>query len=146
MTSSAFWQTTPLADMSAEQWESLCDSCGRCCLHKLEDEDTGEVFYTEIACQLLDNNSRCSDYSNRLQRVPGCLSLSYNDIAQFHWLPATCAYRLLAEGKPLYDWHPLVSGSQSSVQQAGITVGGWAISEHDVAEEDFELHVIQWVD
>lgn len=142
-----FWQTTALADMSREQWESLCDGCGRCCLIKLEDEDDGEVYFTDVACRLLDPGScRCRDYSNRLKQVPDCVQLAPDNIAGIGWLPATCAYRLVREGRPLYSWHPLVSGRPESVHEAGISVRGRVISETGVSEEDLEERVIHWID
>ena len=143
MTSKPFWQKKSLSEMTVEEWESLCDGCGRCCLHKLEDENTGEVHYTAIACQLLNTDScQCSDYANRKARVEACLKLGIEDIPHFHWLPNTCAYRLLAEGKPLYDWHPLISGSGDSVHEAGISVHNFAIAEDLVPEEDWKDYII----
>lgn len=138
-----FWQSKSLKDMSREQWESVCDGCGLCCVQKLEDEDDGEVYYTKIACQLLDLHScQCSDYPNRKQRVPGCIQLTAEQVQQFCWLPASCAYRLLAEGKPLFDWHPLISGRADSVYEAGISLAGQLVSELDVDEDDWEDYII----
>lgn len=141
-----FWQTTPLEAMNLDQWESLCDGCGRCCLHKLECEDTGDVFYTDVACRNLNcEQGGCLDYPNRQTLVPECLVLKFDDVKEFHWLPATCAYRLLSEGKPLFDWHPLISNSAESVFQAGISVRGRAVKESCVDEDDLEEHIIHWV-
>ncbi|WP_422138595.1 YcgN family cysteine cluster protein [Endozoicomonas sp. ALC020] len=138
-----FWQTQSLEQMTPEEWESLCDGCGRCCLQKLEDEETGEVHNTSLACQLLDIHScRCSDYEHRKEKVPQCLKLTAGDIPHFHWLPDTCAYRLLAEGKSLFDWHPLISGNPNSVHLAGISVRAFAQSETSVPEEDWEDYII----
>ena len=133
--------------MTPGEWESLCDGCGKCCLHKLEDEDTGEVFYTDIACRYLDAHSgRCSDYGRRLQNVPACLDLTADNIARFHWLPTSCSYRLLSEGKPLPSWHPLITGSRLSVHQAGMSVRGRVVAELQVDEDDYEDHIVQWVE
>jgi len=130
-----FWKRKSLSEMSTEEWESLCDGCALCCMHKLEDEETGEVFYTDIACQLLDIQScRCSNYVERTRLVAECLRLSLDEPQAFHWLPNTCAYRLVADGKDLKPWHPLVSGSAESVHEAGISVRGHAVSENDVDE------------
>lgn len=138
-----WWATKTLEQMTPEEWESLCDRCGRCCLHKLEDEESGEVYYTSVACTLLDTNScQCRNYPNRQQIVPECTTLTTRDIAQFHWLVPTCAYRLISEGRPLFDWHPLVSGSSESVHQAGISVRGWALSENDIAGDDLRDYII----
>jgi uncharacterized cysteine cluster protein YcgN (CxxCxxCC family) len=141
---SRFWETTRLIDMDAAQWESLCDGCGKCCLHKLEDEDTGEVYVCNVACRLLDvETCQCRDYANRKQRVPDCTVLTLRRIEEFHWLPETCAYRLLAEGKPLFDWHPLISGDPSTVHSAGISVCGHVLSEEDAG--DLQQHITDWV-
>ena len=143
MTAKPFWETKTLAEMTAGEWESLCDRCGRCCLHKLEDEDTDAVYYTSVACKLLDTTScQCQDYPNRKDIVPECTVLTLKDVELFHWLPETCAYRLVSERKPLFDWHPLVSGSGASVHQAGISVQGWVHSENDIAEDDLEDYII----
>ena len=147
MAAQPFWETTTLAQMDQSQWESLCDGCGKCCLHKIEDEDTDELFYTRIACTLLDIDScRCQDYANRIKKVPECLRLKPEDVSEFHWLPKTCAYRLIAEGKKLEPWHPLISGDPNSVHRAGVSVRKWAISESEVSEEDWFDHVLEGVE
>lgn len=141
---SRFWEQTPLAEMDAAQWESLCDGCGKCCLHKLEDEDSGEVYVCDVACRLLDiERCRCSDYAARQRLVPACTVLTPERIAEFHWLPETCAYRLLAQGRPLFDWHPLISHDPQSVHAAGISVRGRVVSETEV--EDLQQHLTDWV-
>ena len=138
---SEFWKHKTLAEMSAAEWESLCDGCGKCCLHKLEDEDNGDLHYTNVACRLLDlNTARCRRYPDRQRWVPDCIQLSIDNIEQFGWLPSTCAYRLLAEGEDLPDWHPLVSGDRQSVHRAGVSIRGWTISEDDA--DDLEDHVL----
>jgi len=138
-----FWQEKKLAQMTAAEWESLCDGCARCCLHKLEDEDTGEIFFTKVACRLLDIQAcRCTQYAERCELVVGCLDLRA-EFTQFHWLPSTCAYRLLAEGKNLPDWHPLVSGNPRAVREAGVAVNAFAIAETaSLNPADF---VIEWL-
>jgi len=141
---SAFWENLSLAEMDAAQWESLCDGCGKCCLHKLEDEDSGEVYVCNVTCKLMDiETCRCQDYTNRKKRVPDCTVLTLERIAEFHWLPETCAYRLLAEGKSLFEWHPLVSGDVSTVHRAGISVRGRVVAEADV--DDLHQHITDWV-
>ena len=135
-----FWEL-PLADLSRPEWEALCDGCGKCCLHKLEDEVTGEVFPTNVACRLLDRrSSRCSDYRNRRAFVPDCIRLSRANIATMDWLPTTCAYRLRNEGKPLKDWHHLISGDPESVHSAGMSVRGWTVTEDEAG--DLEQHIV----
>jgi uncharacterized protein len=137
-----FWQTKTLAELSAAEWESLCDGCGKCCLHKLEDEDTGRVHLTVIACRLLDIEScRCSHYEDRLRHVPACVRIAPHTVNELT-LPSTCAYRLVAEGRPLESWHPLISGDPASVHAAGVSVQGWAVPEVEVPEEDFEDYII----
>lgn len=130
-----FWETKRLADMTRAEWESLCDGCALCCVQKLEDEETGDVFYTDVACRLLDIDAcRCTDYENRARRVASCLVLTPQKPEEFRWLPASCAYRRLAEGKPLPEWHPLITGDSDSVHAAGISVQGKVVSERDTGQ------------
>ncbi|WP_436639966.1 YcgN family cysteine cluster protein [Microbaculum sp. FT89] len=140
-----FWKTKPLAEMTSAEWESLCDGCARCCLMKLEDEDTGEIWYTNVACALLDSQAcRCTDYKNRAALMPDCVSLTPEELDRITWLPPTCAYRLVYEGKDLYWWHPLVSGDPETVHMAGISVRGRTVREQDVPEADLEDHIVDW--
>ena len=142
-----FWNTKSLEEMTPGEWESLCDGCGRCCLHKLEDIDSGLLFYTNVACRLLDENScRCTNYPERVSLVSDCMLLSPDRQEQFDWLPLSCAYRRLANGQDLEDWHPLVSGDPESVRRAGISVHGKTVSEEDVRTEELEEHIVTWIE
>lgn len=142
---SRFWENVPLHKMTRREWEALCDGCGKCCLNKLEDEDTGEVALTRVACRLLDDSTcRCAQYEIRHQFVPECIVLRPENLdSHAYWMPRTCAYRLLWEGKPLFDWHPLISGTEQSVHDAGVSVQGWTVPEFEIPEEDWEDHVIE---
>ncbi len=135
-TEPAFWETKSLAELAPEEWEALCDGCAQCCLIKLEDVDTGERHLTRIACRLLDiGRCRCKDYDRRHRIVPGCVPISPETVGAIDWLPATCAYRLRGEGKPLAWWHPLISGDPETVHQAGISIRSWALSESGIDED-----------
>jgi len=143
LTEPPFWETKPLAEMTSGQWEQLCDGCGRCCLNKLENENTGEIYHTDVACRLLDPDTcRCASYTDRKRFVPDCQILTHQNLKRYAWLPSTCAYRLLAEGDSLYWWHPLVSGDPETVHDAGISVRGRIVSERDT--DDLENHVVSW--
>jgi len=138
-----FWHEKTLTGMSVEEWESLCDGCARCCLEKLEDSETGEISYTNIGCGLLDSNAcRCTNYTERKRFMPDCEQLTPANIHFLKWMPSTCAYKLLAEGKDLPDWHPLVSGDPDSVHRAGFSVRGRAVAAEDAGE--FEDHIVVW--
>jgi uncharacterized cysteine cluster protein YcgN (CxxCxxCC family) len=141
-----FWRTKTLPEMSAREWESLCDGCGRCCLNKLEDEDTGRIYFTDVGCKLLDaEGCRCRDYENRQKLVPDCVRLTPENVTEINWLPPTCAYRLVATGRDLYRWHPLVSGDPDTVHAAGVSVRGRvAASEETVPDDELENHLVNW--
>jgi uncharacterized protein len=142
-----FWNTKTLREMTREEWESLCDGCGRCCLHKLEDIDTGVFYYTNVACRLLDTHScHCRKYEERKRIVADCLDLSQSGEDQFDWLPASCAYRRLHHDQPLSWWHPLVSGDRETVHTAGISVRGRTVEEQQVGHDQFEEHIIDWIE
>lgn len=145
MSDQPFWKRKPLADMNREEWESLCDGCGRCCLHKLEDIDTGLLFYTSVVCHLFDDEAcRCTRYPERSVLVPDCLVLEPGNLAHINFLPDTCAYRLLNEGHDLPDWHPLVSGDPATVHRSGVSVRGKVISEAYVHPDDLVNYVEEW--
>ncbi len=144
--SEPFWKTKSLHEMTLSEWEMLCDGCGRCCLLKLEDEDTGDIARTRVSCRLLDIGScRCGDYANRADKVPDCVKLTPDSVAGLTWLPKTCAYRLVSERRDLYWWHPLVSGSPETVHQAGISVRDIAIHEDRVAVENLPDYITGWI-
>lgn len=147
MAALAFWLGKKLDQMSQHEWEQLCDGCGKCCLHKLEDEDDGQVYYTNIACRYLsETDCRCRSYSERLQLVPDCIDLKPQDVAEFHWLPSTCSYRLIAEKKPLPQWHHLVCGDPQAIHRSGNSVQGKVIPEGQVDEDDYEECIVHWVE
>ncbi len=139
-----FWEL-PLNRLTKPEWEALCDGCGKCCLNKLEDEDTGDVVFTRIACRLLDNETcQCAQYDIRLQFVPECIVLSPANIGKTaYFMPASCAYRLRADGNPLPDWHYLISGDRNTVHEAGKSVQGWTLPEFEVPEDEWEDHLIE---
>lgn len=139
-----FWTTKALEDLDDAEWEALCDGCGRCCLNKLEDDDTGEIHLTRLACRLLDlGTCRCSDYVNRKKRVPECVKIDAAAVRTVKWLPPTCAYRLVAEGRPLAWWHPLVCGTTEAVHDAGISVRDFARSERGVKIDNYWKYIIE---
>jgi uncharacterized protein len=141
-----FWKTKTLAEMNKAEWESLCDGCGKCCLSKLEDEDTGEIHWTSVACRLFDAGAcACRDYANRTRKVHDCVALTPDNVGKISWLPKTCAYRLIHEGKELFDWHPLVSGNRQSVHEAGASVRGKVTAfEDDLSgPDDYLLHLMK---
>ena len=141
----AFWDEKTLEEMTVPEWEALCDGCGRCCLMKLEDEDSGEIFTSDVHCRLLDGEScKCSDYPNRLAKVPDCIKLNPENVRTISWIPVTCAYRRIAEGKGLAWWHPLISGDPETVAAVGVSVRGRTISEDKVKPGEWEDHVADW--
>jgi uncharacterized protein len=141
-----FWKTKTLEEMSNAEWESLCDGCARCCLEKLEDEDTAKIYFTHISCKLLDAGlCACKDYANRSDQVPDCVRLTPENVRTLNWLPPSCGYKLVAEGRDLYWWHPLISGDPNTVHEAGVSVRGRVQgTENDVADADLEDHIVQW--
>ena len=140
-----FWRNKPLESLSRDEWEALCDGCAKCCLYRLEDEDTREIYFTNVHCRLLDTESgRCTDYTRRSVRVPDCVTITPKELADPYWLPTTCAYRLIAEQRELPDWHPLVSGDPDSVVNAGQRVCDRTVCEDEA--DELENHLIDWVE
>lgn len=139
-----FWETKPMAELNQNEWEALCDGCGKCCLNKLEDEE-GTVALTRVSCRLLDGSTcLCSNYTNRHAHVPECIVMTPKTIEQhLYWLPRTCGYRLVYEGRPLFDWHPLISGNAESVHAAGVSMRNMTVSEDSVDEDDWEDYIIE---
>ncbi|VAW91069.1 UPF0260 protein YcgN [hydrothermal vent metagenome] len=143
--SDSFWESKTLDEMSEQEWESLCDGCGRCCLIKLEDDETQELFYTNISCKLLDSSEcRCTDYQHRVQKASGCVVLRPYNKALYEQLPASCAYRRLSQSEKLEAWHPLLSNSNQSVHIANISVRDKVISQEYVHEDDWQEHIIEF--
>lgn len=141
-----FW-LLPLNNLNRVEWELLCDHCGRCCLKKLQDEETNELAWTRIICRYHDaDESGCTCYEDRTEKVPECMDVRNMTDAQLHWMPSTCAYRLRKEDKPLYAWHPLLSGSMEAMNRAGISVTGKTVSEDHVHELGYDEHIIRWVE
>jgi len=140
---SVFWKQKTLAEMSDDEWESLCDGCGQCCVWKFEDADSREILYTDIRCRLFDDaRCRCNDYQNRCTQVPDCMDIRHMENKHYSWLPKTCAYRLLHEGKPLFNWHPLISEQQNSVHQAGMSLQNKTVCGEHFTEADIVRHII----
>ena len=139
-----FWETVPLEDMTRPEWEALCDGCGKCCMNKLEDDDTGAVAFTRVACRMFDDTTcKCSQYPIRHQFVPECIVMTPQNIENhMYWLPQTCAYRLLHKGEPLYNWHPLITGDPASTLEAGVSMRHLTIPENEVDDDDWEEHII----
>lgn len=140
-----FWETIPLQNMTRPEWEALCDGCGKCCLNKLEDEETGEVALTNVACRLFDDTTcQCSQYPIRHQFVPECIVMTHDTIKDhMYWLPQTCAYRLLYNGHALPDWHPLRTGNAQAMHRAGISMQHRTVPEFEIHEDDWEDHIIE---
>ena len=147
MSEPRFWETKSLDELNREEWEALCDGCGRCCLLKIEDEDSGDLYYTNVVCEFHDSERcRCTAYRQRSELVPDCIQVTPEVAREQKWLPDTCAYRLLAEGKALFDWHPLISGDPDSVHQAGISVRDKVVSEQYVHPDELPEHLVNWFD
>jgi uncharacterized cysteine cluster protein YcgN (CxxCxxCC family) len=147
MSEPRFWETKPLDELNREEWEALCDGCGRCCLLKIEDEDSGELYYTNVVCEFHDSDRcRCTAYRQRSLLVPDCIKVTPEVAREQKWLPDTCAYRLLAEGKALFDWHPLISGDPDSIHRAGISVRDRVIPEQYVHPDELPEHLVHWFD
>jgi uncharacterized cysteine cluster protein YcgN (CxxCxxCC family) len=145
-TKSKFWREKSLFEMSVDEWESVCDGCGKCCLQQLEDESSGELVFTDLACDLLDTKAcRCTDYENRRIRVPDCMTLNKSNVAECAaFAPPSCAYRLLLQGEDLPSWHHLQSGHRNSIHAAGRSVAEKVINKSQVADEELEDHIVDW--
>ena len=140
-----FWKTKNMAEMSPSEWESLCDNCGKCCCIRLEDEVTGDIYITDVACKLFDAATcKCTDYANRSQKVPDCVTLTKDNVAQLKWMPRTCAYRLISEGKDLPDYHHLISGSRDTIHEVGMSVQDAVTSEIFVSEDEQVTRIVIW--
>ena len=140
-----FWKTKNMAEMSPSEWESLCDNCGKCCCIRLEDEVTGDIYITDVACKLFDPAScKCTDYANRSKKVPDCVTLTKDNVAQLKWMPRTCAYRLVSEGKDLPDYHHLISGSRETIHEVGMSVQDAVTSEIFVTEDEQVTRIVIW--
>ena len=141
-----FWEEKALTELNPQEWESLCDGCGKCCLLKLEDEDTGDIAYTRLHCTLLDAGTcRCTDYENRKAKVPDCVILTPKSVSELKWMPRTCSYRLIHEGKPLPDWHHLISGDRDTVHKTGNSIRGKTVSEDTVFDEGEQMDwIVDW--
>ena len=147
MSDTPFWERKTLEELTDTEWESLCDGCGQCCLHKLVNEETADVFYTRVACTLLNTETaRCSSYPDRLSKVKDCLDVRRMTASELAWMPKTCAYRLVHERQPLPHWHPLITGNAASPRAAGVAVTGWAVSEASVDMDNLEAEIIEWID
>lgn len=141
-----YWRTKRLTQMSDEEWEALCDGCGKCCLHKLIDDETDQLYYTDVACKQLDcDKVRCIDYANRHTSVPDCIAFTAENIAEIYWLPTSCAYKTLYDGRALEKWHPLMSGDRQSTHRYKRSVRGRCVSESDVPLEELEQRLVRWV-
>lgn len=147
MSDAPFWEQKTLAELTDSEWESLCDGCGLCCLHKLVNEESADVFYTRVACTLLNTETaRCTSYRDRFSKVKDCLDVRGMTASELTWMPKTCAYRLVHERQPLPAWHPLITGDAASTRDAGIAVIGWAVSEDTVDMDNLEAEIIEWID
>ena len=145
MAAAPFWKTKTLEEMSQTEWESLCDGCGKCCLNKLEDWDTAEIYWTNIGCELLDCDScRCKDYENRFEIVSDCIQLTPQIVRTLTWLPPTCGYRLVRDGEDLFDWHPLISGDPETVHKVGVSVQGRVVPDEGKPADEYENHLVDW--
>jgi uncharacterized protein len=140
-----FWETKRLAEMTVAEWESLCDGCGLCCLVRFEDEETGEVIPTRVHCRLFDpDRCACTDYANRKKHVPDCIKLTPHNIDALEWMPKSCAYRRIHEGRSLPDWHPLITGDPESVHDAGVSIRGQTVSEDSLDDPEDALDFAAW--